>query len=51
MTLLWFLVWLVADLTGDREPLIFDPVNFWAGSLVFALALDVSRAGGVPGRG
>lgn len=50
MTLFWFLIWLIADRIGDREPLIFDPVNVWAGSFVLALALDVSRAGGVPGR-
>jgi hypothetical protein len=28
----------------------FDPVNIWAGTLLLALALDVGRAGGVPGR-
>jgi hypothetical protein len=50
MTLLWFAVWLIADLIGDREPLLLDPVNFWAGALLLSLALDVSRAGGVPGR-
>ena len=50
MTLLWFVIWLIADLVGVREPLIIDPVNFWAGALIFALALDVGRAGGVPGR-
>ena len=50
MTLLWFFVWLISDLIGDREALVFDPVNFWAGAFVFALAVDVSRAGGVPGR-
>ena len=50
MTLLWFFVWLISDLIGDREALVFDPVNFWSGAFVFALAVDVSRAGGVPGR-
>jgi hypothetical protein len=50
MTLLWFLAWLIFDLVGDREPLVFDPVNFWAGALLLSLAVDVSRAGGVPGR-
>ena len=50
MTLFWFLIWLIADRIGDREPLIFDPVNVWAGAFVLALALDVGRAGGVPGR-
>jgi hypothetical protein len=43
MTLLWFFVWLVANLWGDNEPLVFDPVNWWAGLLLLALALDLSR--------
>ena len=51
MTLVWFVVWLVADRIGDREELLFDPVNIWAGALLLALALDVGRAGGVPSRG
>jgi hypothetical protein len=50
MTLIWFIVWLIADRIGDREPVLLDPVNFWAGALILTLALDVSRAGGVPGR-
>ena len=51
MTIIWFLIWFVADRIGDREPLLLDPVNAWAGTLVLALALDVSRAGGIPGKG
>jgi hypothetical protein len=43
MTLLWFMVWLVATLIGDDEALTFDPVNFWAGSLLFCIALDLAR--------
>jgi len=50
MTLIWFVVWLIADRLGDREALLFDPVNVWAATFVLALALDVGRAGGVPGR-
>ena len=42
MTLLWFVVWLIWDLFGDEEPLTFDPVNFWAGSLLFAVAVDLA---------
>ena len=42
MTLLWFFVWLIWDLVGDEEPLTFDPVNWWAGSLLFVIALDLS---------
>jgi hypothetical protein len=41
VTLVWFVVWLVWNLVGDREPLLLDPVNFWAGALLFAIALDL----------
>lgn len=41
MTLIWFLVWLVSDHIGDREPLLFDPVNVWTWTLILALALDL----------
>ena len=50
MTLIWFVIWFVADMIGDREALLFDPVNIWTGTLLLALALDVGRAGGVPGK-
>ena len=43
MTLLWFVVWLVANNFGDQEPLVFDPVNWWAGTLILAAALDLGR--------
>jgi hypothetical protein len=42
MTLIWFVVWLIFDLIGDKEPLLFDPVNWWAGTLLAAIALDLS---------
>lgn len=41
MTLIWFVVWLVANNIGDHEPLIADPVNWWAGLLLLAVALDL----------
>jgi hypothetical protein len=41
MTLVWFVVWLVWDVVGDREPLEFAPVNFWAGAALLAVALDL----------
>jgi hypothetical protein len=44
MTFIWFIVWLIADLIGDEEALTFDPVNFWAGWLLLALALDLAAA-------
>ena len=43
MTLLWFVIWLVCDLIGDREPLIFDPVNWWAGTFLLVVAIDLSK--------
>jgi hypothetical protein len=42
MTLLWFFIWLIWDLVGDSESLTFDPVNFWAGALLFAVAVDLA---------
>ena len=50
MTLVWFIVWLVADRIGDREVLTFDPVNLWAALLILALALDLNRPQFVGGR-
>jgi hypothetical protein len=50
LTLVWFVIWFVADRIGDREALLLDPVNVWAGTFLLALALDVGRAGGVPGK-
>lgn len=43
MTLVWFVIWLISDKVGDSEPLTFDPVNFWAGALLFTVALDLGR--------
>jgi hypothetical protein len=40
MTLIWFIVWLVANAIGDHEPLIVDSANVWAGALILAVALD-----------
>jgi hypothetical protein len=48
MTLIWFAVWLIADLVGDKEPLTFDPVNWWAGTLLLVIALDLGRQHAVP---
>ena len=43
MTLIWFLIWLIADNTGDPAPLCCDPVNFWCGALLFAAAVDINE--------
>ena len=47
MTLVWFGFWFVWNLVGDKEPLTFDPVNWWAGLLLLAIAVDL---GGVHAR-
>lgn len=43
MTLLWFVIWLIANTIGDSEPLTADPVNVWTGTLILAAALDLAR--------
>ena len=43
MTLFWFFIWLIFNIIGDNEPLTFDPVNWWAGTLMFAVAVDLGR--------
>lgn len=42
MTLLWFFVWLIFNIIGDEAPLTFDPVNWWAGSFMFVVAVDLA---------
>jgi hypothetical protein len=44
MTVLWFIVWLIANNVGGHEPLLLDPVNAWTGTLLAAIALDLARA-------
>ena len=44
MTLIWLIVWFIADRTGVRAPLLFDPVNLWAGLFLLAVALDLAAA-------
>jgi hypothetical protein len=50
MTLIWFVVWLIANSIGRHEPLIFNPVNTWAATLILAVALDLGRQGVLPTR-
>lgn len=50
MTVLWFVIWLIADHVGARESLLFDPPNIWAATLVLAIALDINRPAGVARR-
>lgn len=49
MTVVWFVVWLIANNVGGHEPLMADPVNAWAGTLILAVALDLSSGGYRPG--
>ena len=51
MTLVWLIIWFVANVVGAHEPLRLDPVNGWTATLILAVALDLARAGGVPARG
>lgn len=55
MTIIWFVVWIIANNVGGPEALRFDPVNFWAGALLLAVALDLGghhaqQASGRPDR-
>jgi len=43
LTLIWFVVWLIWNVVGDNESLAVDPVNWWTGTLILAVALDLSR--------
>ncbi len=44
MTLIWLVVWLIANNVGSHEPLLFNPVNAWTATLILAVALDLGAA-------
>jgi hypothetical protein len=44
MTFIWVIVWFIANLIGTHEPLLFDPVNVWTGTLILAVALDLGAS-------
>lgn len=44
MTVIWFIVWLIANNVGGHEPLLFDPVNVWTATLIAAIALDLGAS-------
>jgi hypothetical protein len=44
MTLIWFIVWLIANNVGGHEPLLVNPVNTWTATLILAIALDLGAA-------
>lgn len=52
MTLVWFVVWLISNNIGDKEALVFDPVNWWVATLILVVALDLGRqhASGLAGK-
>jgi hypothetical protein len=43
MTIVWFIVWIIANNIGDHEALTLDPVNWWLGALILTVALDLGR--------
>jgi hypothetical protein len=43
VTIVWFVIWLIANNVGGHEPLAADPVNAWLGTLILATALDLGR--------
>jgi hypothetical protein len=44
MTIVWFIVWLIANNVGDHQPLLFNPVNAWTATLILVIALDLGAA-------
>jgi|SRR5881392_382570 hypothetical protein len=44
MTLIWFIVWLIANNVGSHEPLLLNPINAWTATLILAIALDLGAA-------
>jgi hypothetical protein len=44
MTLLWLIVWFIADQVGGHEPLLLNPVNAWTATLILAVALDLGAS-------
>lgn len=51
MTVVWFIVWLIANNVGGHEPLVADPVNGWLATLILAVALDLAAGHARPAAG
>ena len=51
MTLIWFVIWLIANNVGGHEPLLLAPVNAWTATLILAIALDLGANHAARGRG
>jgi hypothetical protein len=50
VTLVWFIIWLIANNVGGHEPLLFNPVNAWTATLILAIALDLGAAHALGGK-
>jgi hypothetical protein len=50
VTIVWFLIWLIANNVGANEPLVLDPVNAWVGTLILAVGVDLGAAHARPGK-
>jgi hypothetical protein len=44
VTIVGFIVWLIANNVGGHEPLLFDPVSAWTATLMLAIGLDLGAA-------
>jgi hypothetical protein len=44
VTLVWLIVWFIADQVGGHEPLLLNPVNAWVATLILAVALDLGAS-------
>lgn len=42
MTVLWLIIWVIANNIGGNEPLMLDPVNAWTATLILAVGLDLA---------
>ena len=51
MTLIWLVVWFIADRVGGHEPLLLNPVNAWTATLILAIALDLGASHARSGKG
>jgi hypothetical protein len=41
VTLVWLILYLIISNGARHGGLIFDPLNWWAGTLILALSLDI----------
>jgi len=44
MTFIWLLVYVVVSSGGRHGGLLFDPINWWTGTLIFAIGADVDNS-------